>query len=86
MKIILNVATLAGWPQADAAKLQQDTAPIVVQVNGKLRARITVPQGAAQDVGVQQAQEDARVVAHMGHGNIVKVIFVQDKLLNFVVR
>jgi leucyl-tRNA synthetase len=58
---------------------------IPVQVNGKVRGRVTVAAGASQDEVMKRAQADAGVAGHLGGKTIRKVIFVADKLLNIVV-
>jgi leucyl-tRNA synthetase len=73
------------WPEADPELLEEDTALIVVQVNGKLRARIPVRRGAGQDEIVAAVREDARVAAALAAGGIRKVILVPDRLINLVV-
>jgi len=72
------------WPTYDPALLVQDTATIVVQVNGKLRANLIVKKGSTQ----QEVEPEAKNLVHKwleGH-EIVKVVFVADRLISFVVR
>jgi leucyl-tRNA synthetase len=73
------------WPQADASLLVDDEVQVVVQVNGKVRGRITAPAGAATDAVEALARADEAVAGHLA-GDVVKVIVVPDKLVNFVVR
>ncbi|HUX73037.1 MAG TPA: leucine--tRNA ligase [Steroidobacteraceae bacterium] len=73
------------WPIADAAALEQSTLEIVVQVNGKLRGRISVPAGADEHRIRRAALADANVQKYLGDGEIRKVIIVPGKLVNVVV-
>jgi len=73
------------WPTADASLLIEDEVEIVVQVNGKVRGRITAPAGASQDDVHAAAAADAAVAEHLT-GDLVKVIHVPDKLINLVVK
>jgi leucyl-tRNA synthetase len=73
------------WPVADASLLVVDEVQVVVQVNGKVRGRVTVPAGADQATVEAAAREDDQVAGHLG-GEVVKVVIVPDKLVNFVVR
>ena len=73
------------WPVADAALLVEDEVEVVVQVNGKVRGRITVPAGSDQAALEELARADERVAGHLD-GEVVKVIAVPDKLVNFVVK
>ncbi|HSG88660.1 MAG TPA: leucine--tRNA ligase [Pseudomonadales bacterium] len=75
----------AGWMAVDEAALRRDSVELVVQVNGKVRARLTIAAGADQDAALAAAQEDENVVRHMDGKTVRKVIHVQDKLLNIVV-
>jgi leucyl-tRNA synthetase len=73
------------WTQVDAAALEQSTVEIVVQVNGKLRARITVPVDAGDAAVRAAALADPHVQKFVGAAPIRKVIIVRGKLVNVVV-
>jgi len=73
------------WPQADPQALVEDVVTVVVQVNGKLRARLSVPRGAAEDDVVEAALADDGVRRHVDGRGIRKRVYVPDKLLNLVV-
>jgi len=70
---------------ADTSLLVDDEVQVVVQVNGKVRGRITVAAGLAQEAVEAAARADRAVAGHLD-GEVVKVIVVPDKLVNFVVR
>jgi len=73
------------WPEADAAALAQDTAEIVVQVNGKLRGRVRVPADADERKASEVALADANVQKFVSGKPVRKVIYVPGKLVNVVV-
>jgi leucyl-tRNA synthetase len=73
------------WPAVDAAALEQSTVEVVVQVNGKLRARITIPAGAGEAEVRAAALADAHVQKFVGAAAVRKVIVVPGKLVNVVV-
>lgn len=73
------------FPEAKAQYLVEEKAICVVQVNGKLRGRFEVKKGATQEQLLAMAHEDASVAKYLT-GELVKVVYVQDKLLNVVVR
>jgi leucyl-tRNA synthetase len=75
----------AGWPVADPAVLAEDVALVVVQVNGKLRARVTLPKGASEEAALDAARGDANVAVHLDGKALRRVVYVPDKLLNLVV-
>ena len=76
----------ASWPAFDPAKLVTDQVELPVQVNGKLRGTISVPRGADEESAREVALADEGVQRHVTDGQIVKAIYVPDRLLNFVVR
>jgi leucyl-tRNA synthetase len=80
-----SVVTDEAWPVADQAALHADTVEIVVQVNGKLRARIQSPVNAAKDVLQAAALADDNVRRFIADKEIRKVIVVPGKLVNVVV-
>jgi len=73
------------WPAAEAAALQQSTVELVVQVNGKLRARISVAVDADERAVREAALGDPNVRKFVGTAAIRKVIVVTGKLVNVVV-
>ncbi|MDD3763179.1 MAG: leucine--tRNA ligase [Nevskiales bacterium] len=73
------------WPQVDEAALEQDEVRYVVQVNGKLRANISLPASADKDVIVAAALADDNVQRFIEGKPIRKQIVVPGKLVNFVV-
>ncbi|WP_283130202.1 leucine--tRNA ligase [Enterovibrio norvegicus] len=74
----------AAWPEADQNAMIEDEKLIIVQVNGKLRAKITVAADAAKDDVEAMAQNDEHVVKFTEGKTIRKVIYVPGKLVNIV--
>jgi leucyl-tRNA synthetase len=73
------------WPKPDPDALTQDTIEIVVQVNGKLRGRVSVPANAAEAQVREIALADANVQKWVEGKTVRKVIVVPGKLVNVVV-
>ena len=73
------------WPTYDPACLVKTTLEIPVQVNGKLRGRVTVPADETQAYILDVARKDPSVAAHMEGKTVKKEIYVQGRLVNFVV-
>ncbi len=73
------------WPGVDQTALAQSQLEIVVQVNGKLRGRISVPAGADDELMRSTALADANVRKFVGGSQVRKVIVVKGKLVNVVV-
>jgi leucyl-tRNA synthetase len=74
------------WPVFDPELAKEDEAEVVVQVNGKLRGRIYVPFGTPSPELESRAKSDDKVKPFLEGKQIVKVIPVLDKLINFVVK
>src|SRR6478609_3051557 len=74
------------WPDADLSLLERDVVEIVVQVNGKLRDRMEAPAAATREELEALARSQPNAIAHMDGKQVVKVIVVPSKLVNFVVR
>jgi leucyl-tRNA synthetase len=72
------------WPAADESALAQDTVEIVVQVNGKLRARVQVSAGADEAVAREAALADPGVAKFVAGQPVRKLIYVPGKLVNVV--
>jgi leucyl-tRNA synthetase len=75
---------LERWLAFDPRALAVDRIELVVQVNGKIRARLSTPPGLAEDEAFALAAADPNVSAYMAGKEIRKRIYVQDKLVNFV--
>ena len=75
----------APWPTADARALVRDQVEIVVQVNGKLRGRISVPANSPEDRVRDIALGDENVQRHVAGKAIKKTVVVPGKLVNIVV-
>ena len=74
-----------GWPAFDESALEQDRVDIVVQVNGKLRGRISVPVDADQETVAGQALADPNVQRFVEGKEVRKTIVVPGRLVNIVV-
>ncbi len=75
---------LAAWPQADADAMVEDEKLIIVQVNGKLRAKLTVAADASQQDVEALAKAQDNVLQFIDGKTVRKVIYVPGKLLNIV--
>ncbi len=74
------------WPTVNEAWLVEDEIEIPVQVNGKLRGKIIVPNGASKEDLEAAARKDEKVVAFIAGKEIAKVIALPGKLVNIVVK
>ena len=75
----------APWPEFDPGKIVDDVMKIPVQINGKLRGVIEVERGLGEEEIKNAALKDDRVLQHLQGAVLRKVIYVPNKLVNFVV-
>ncbi len=74
------------WPTYDEAKCIDETIEIVVQINGKIRAKLNVPAEIQQADAIALAKADEKVSAELNGKNIIKEIYVKGKLVNIVAK
>lgn len=77
---------LASWPEHDEAKTVDESIEIGVQVNGKLRATVTIPTDCEKSEALALAKADEKVQAALEGKNLVKEIYVPNKIVNLVVK
>jgi leucyl-tRNA synthetase len=76
----------ARWPQFDHQWVIDETVEIPVQINGKLRSKISVAADSTQETLVAAAQSDAKVAELLEGKTIVKTVAIPGRMVNFVVR
>lgn len=74
------------WVTYDEALYKDDTIEIVCQINGKVKSKLTIPTDAAKDDVIALAKADEAIVKATEGKNIVKEIYVPNKLVNLVVK
>ena len=74
------------WPDYDPELAKEEEAEIVVQVNGRVRSRLSAPFGAPREQVERQALADAKVQPFVAGKQVVKIVTVPDKLVNIVVK
>jgi leucyl-tRNA synthetase len=74
------------WPSYDESLIKEDTIEVPVQVNGKVRGRISVPAGADEAAHEAAARADTKVAQQLDGKTIVKKIIVPGRMVNFVVK
>lgn len=73
------------WPIAEKTAMTEDKKLIVVQINGKVRAKLTVPADEGQDSIVALAKRETMIQKYLAGNDIDKIIYVPGKLLNIVI-
>jgi leucyl-tRNA synthetase len=80
-----NTISYEAWPTYDESKMADDEVEIVIQFNGKVKHKLTVPTGSSKETLEQIAFEDEKVKEQLEGKTVRKVITVPDKLVNIVV-
>ena len=78
--------TYQPWPKFDEGLIELDEVTIAVQVNGKLRANINIAKDSDEKDVISEAMSLENVEKFTSEGNVVKTIYVPNRLLNFVVK
>jgi len=81
-----NSLAYENWPDYDEKLTQTDEVTVAVQVNGKLRANITLAKDSDETTAVDAALALEKIENYTSKGSIVKTIYVPNRLLNFVVK
>ena len=74
------------WPVYDESKCREDTVEIAVQINGKVRSRVTIPANADAAAAIAAAKADEKIAPALQGMATVKELYVPGKLVNLVVR
>ena len=76
---------LEKWPQYDEKLIKEEEITLVIQINGKVRDQIKVAAGVKEGEAKKLALAQEKVIKYMEGEKIIKIIFVKDKLINFVI-
>ncbi len=78
--------SLSAWPEYDESKTVDDMIELGVQINGKVKSVVAIPNKAERDVALSLAKADEKIAELIEGKNIVKEIYVPNKIINFVVK
>jgi leucyl-tRNA synthetase len=78
--------TYSTWPTFDEAKTQEDTISLPVQINGKLRANVEIEKDEDQESVKQKVHNNDKIQAQIEEKQIVKEIYVQNRIYNIVIK
>ena len=81
-----GLLSLSKWPEYEESKTVEDSIEIGVQVNGKVRGTIVIPNGCAKEEALELAKKDERVASFLEGKTLVKEIYVPGRIVNIVMR
>jgi leucyl-tRNA synthetase len=76
----------SSWPIFDPDAVQFNSVSIAIQINGKLRSQMDIVRGTSKEDVVEKALRDEKIRKYIGDKEIVKEIYIEDRLLNLVIR
>lgn len=85
-KLGSDIVAAATWPQYDESKCKDDTVEIVVQVNGKIKAKIIISADCDNETAIATAKAQQKVAEAINGKSIIKEIYVKGKLVNIVAK
>ena len=74
------------WPSYDKNVAQQDIITIAVQINGKRRSEIEISRNQTENDVITKAKADPKVYTYLKNSEIVKEIYIKEKILNIVIK
>jgi leucyl-tRNA synthetase len=81
-----NSIAFESWPTYNEQYLIKDTMKIVIQVDGKLRSTIEIPTAAVEAEVINKAKNEVKIANYLNGREVIKEIYVQGKLINFVLK
>ncbi|MBS83266.1 MAG: leucine--tRNA ligase [Gammaproteobacteria bacterium] len=80
-----NPIHLESWPIVDSSALEESKTELIIQINGKLRSSIQIDIGQNEESAKMIASSDKKIKPYLMNKKIKKIVYIQDKLINFVV-
>jgi Leucyl-tRNA synthetase len=74
------------WPKVDEQFLTSNNVNLVIQINGKKRSIINILKGTDEDKLIKQVKNDLNIKKYLKNKNIIKSIFIKDKLINLIIK
>ena len=83
---LLGAKEIKKWPKIDTRLIEKEKIKMAVQINGKTRDVFEVNKSMNQTDIVKLCKSNLRVKSKIENVNIIKIIFVQDKIINFIIK
>jgi leucyl-tRNA synthetase len=81
-----EILSVSEWPQWNEELAREEMTVVVVQINGRVKGRITVPVGSTEEEVTEEVMKDQKISSYLSQKRIVKKVWVQDKILSFHVE
>ena len=74
------------WPKVEEQFLTSSNVNLVIQINGKKRSIMNILKGTEKDKLIKQVKNDLNIKKYLKNKNIIKSIFIKDKLINLIIK
>ena len=74
------------WPKVEEQFLTSSNVNLVIKINGKKRSIINILKGTEEDKLIKQVKNDLNIKKYLKNKNIIKSIFIKDKLINLIIK
>jgi leucyl-tRNA synthetase len=81
-----NYASNPNWPEKFDVANHEEEIQIIIQINGKLRSKLNIKLGTDEKEAIKLAKEDNKILELIKDKNIIKIIYITDRLVNFVIK
>jgi leucyl-tRNA synthetase len=81
-----EILSVSEWPQWNEELAREEMTVVVVQINGRVKGRVTVPVGSTEEEVTEEVMKDQKISSYLSQKRIVKKVWVQDKILSFHVE
>ncbi len=81
-----SILSVSEWPKWDDELAKEEMTVVVVQINGRVRGRISVPVGSSEEEVTEEVMKDSKISSYLCQKRIVKKVWIPDKILSFHVE
>lgn len=81
-----SILSISQWPEWDDELAKEEMTVVVVQINGRVRGKITVPAGSSEEEMMEEVVKDSKISSYLSQKKIVKKVWIPDKILSFHVE
>ena len=76
--------TFKPWPKLNKSFIKEESITLIIQVNSKIRAKISLKKDQEKNLAIKEAQKDPKVIKYLTNKTIKKTIYVANKIINFI--
>lgn len=81
-----SILSISQWPEWDDELAKEEMTVVVVQINGRVRGKITVPASSSEEEVMEEVMKDSKISSYLSQKKIVKKVWIPDKILSFHVE